>query len=105
MSRIARQLLIAFLVLAAFYMLGGSGAIRLARARWRASLQPPTADQLRVPADTAIPLRATLPPEAVQGKMWLSEPPRPLTIAIVLTSILLGAVTAMYFTGRPERRV
>src|ERR1700752_726800 len=103
MRRAARQLLIAFVVLAAFYMMGGSDAIRWARARWRASLQPQTADQLRAPADTAIPLRATLPPEAVRGKMWLSEPPRPVSIAIVLTSIIMSAVIAMYFSGRPER--
>lgn len=100
MSRLIRQLLIAFVTVAAFYMLGGSDAIRWARARWRASLQPPTAEQMRVPSDTLIPLKAALPPEAVRGKMWLSEPPRPLSIAIVLTVILASAVIAMYVTGR-----
>jgi hypothetical protein len=105
MHRVARQVMIAFVALAAFYMMGGGDAIRWARARWRASLQPPTADQLRLPADTAIPLRAALPPEAVRGKMWLSEPPRPTSIAIVLTSIIIGAVAAMYYTGRPARRI
>ena len=104
MRRVARQLLIGFVAVAAFYMMGGRDAIRWTRARWRASLQPPPADQLGVPADPAVPLRATLPPEAVRGKMWLSEPPRPLSIAIVITTIMVGAVIAMYYTGRPERR-
>lgn len=99
-----RQLLIAFVAVAIFYMIGGKDAIRWARARWRASLQPPTAEQMVVVADTGIPLRATLPPEVVRGKMWLSDPPRPASIAIVLTAIILGAVIAMYATGRPERR-
>ena len=104
MRRITRQLLIASTALAIFYMMGGSDAIRWARARWRASLQPPTADQLRAPVEPVVPLRATLPPEAVRGRMWLSDPPRPLTIAIVLTLILGGAVIAMYVTGRPAER-
>jgi hypothetical protein len=105
MSRALRQLLVAFVAFAAFYLLGGRDVIRWARARWRASLQPPTAEQLRAPVDTAIPLRATLPPEAVRGRMWLSEPPRPMSIAVVLSSIMIVAVVAMYYTGRPGRRI
>jgi hypothetical protein len=101
-SRLPRQLLIAFVAVAVFYMAGGREAIRSARARWRTSLQPPTADQMRLPVDTAVPLRASLPPDAVQGRTWLSDPPRPLSIAVVLTSILLSAVIAMYATGRPR---
>lgn len=101
-SRLPRQLLIAFVAVAVFYMVGGREAIRGMRARWRASLQPPTADQLRLPIDTAVPLRASLPPDAVRGRMWLSDPPRPVSIAVVLSSILLGAIIAMYATGRPE---
>lgn len=88
-----------------FYMVGGAGLIRTVRARWRASLQPPTADQMRAPVDTVVPLRATLPAEAIRGKMWLSDPPRPTSIAVVLTMIVLTAVCAMYVTGRPDRRV
>jgi hypothetical protein len=103
MRRLLRQTLIAFVVFAALYTLGGREVLQWARARWRASLLPPTADQMRMPADTLVPLRASLPPAAVRGKMWLSDPPRPISIAIVLTLILLGAVTAMYVTGKPQR--
>ena len=103
MSRLVRQLLIAFVAIGLFYLLGGSDTVRRVRARWRAFQQPPTADQMRAPADTAVPLRATLPREAVRGKMWLSDPPRPASIAIVLTLILSGAVIAMLLTGKPER--
>jgi hypothetical protein len=101
-TRALRRFLVAFFAIAVFYMIGGSDAIRWARARWRASLQPPSADDMRPPADPAVPLRATLPPEAVRGRMWLSDPPRPISIAVVLGSILLGAVIAMYVTGRPS---
>src|SRR6185369_7577216 len=97
MGRASRQILIALVVLTAFYLLGGIDGARSLRARWRAWQQPPTADQVRSPVDTLVPLRATLPP--VPGKMWLSEPPRPLAISIVLMSILVGAVIAMYVTG------
>jgi hypothetical protein len=100
MNRASRHILIALLALSAFYMFGGIEGARSLRARWRAWQQPPAVtEQVRAPVDTLVPLRATLPP--VQGKMWLSQPPRPLTISIVLTSILLGAVIAMYATGRP----
>ena len=100
MGRASRQILIALLALSAFYLLGGLEGARSLRARWRAWQQPPTVEQVaRAPvADTLVPLRATLPP--VAGKMWLSEPPRPLTISIVLLTILLGAVVAMYVSGR-----
>jgi hypothetical protein len=103
-SRAFRHLLIAFVVVAVFYIAGGTEAIRWARARWRASLQPPTADQMRAPVDTLVPLHASLDRKVVGGKVWLSDPPRPVSIAIVLTTILLGAVAAMYVSGRPERR-
>jgi hypothetical protein len=99
MGRASRQLVVALVVLSAFYMLGGIDAARSLRARWRAWQQPPVAEQVRAPVDTLVPLRATLP--VVQGKMWLSEPPRPLTIGIVLSVIIAGAVIAMFATGRP----
>jgi hypothetical protein len=99
MGRASRQILIALVLLSVFYMAGGIEAARSVRARWRAWQQPPTVEQVaRAPVDTLVPLRATLPP--VAGKMWLSEPPRPLTISIVLLTILLGAVIAMYVSGR-----
>jgi hypothetical protein len=99
MNRASRHILMALLVLSAFYMLGGIEGARSVRARWRAWQQPPAVtEQVRAPVDTLVPLRATLPP--VPGRMWLSEPPRPLTISIVLASILLSAVFAMYATGR-----
>ena len=77
MSRASRRILIVLVVIGAFYSFGGLDALRWARARWRASLQPPTADQLRAAPDTVVPLRASLPPSAVRGRMWLSDPPRP----------------------------
>lgn len=100
MGRASRQILIALVLLSVFYMAGGLEAARSLRARWRAWQQPPAVEQVaRAPVvDTLVPLRATLPP--IAGKMWLSEPPRPLTISIVLLSILLGAVIAMYVSGR-----
>ena len=89
-----------------FYMVGGMDAYRWARARNRSALAPPTADQLaRVraePPPPAVPTR--LPPEAIRGKMWLSDPPRPGSIALVLTGIVLFTVAAMYYTGRPQRK-
>lgn len=98
----ARNGIIILVLVAFFFASGGSGAVRRLRTRWRAWLQPPTADQIqRAPADTA-PLRATLPPEAVRGKMWLADPPRPVSVAIVLSAILAGALLTMYFTGRPS---
>jgi hypothetical protein len=102
MSRASRRILIALVVLGGFYSFGGLDAIRWARARWRASLQPPTPDQLRVATDTVVPLRASLPATAVRGKMWLSDPPRPVTIGVVLAAILAGAVIAMFITGREQ---
>ena len=104
MSNALSRALLAFLVVALFYLMGGADAIRWARDKWRTSLQPPTADQMRIPADTVVPLRASLPPQAVRGKMWLSDPPRPVSITIVLTAILCGAVIVMYMTGRPDPR-
>ena len=104
MTRALSSILIVFLAVAVFYLIGGRDALRWARDRWRASLQPPTAEQMRATPDTVVPLRATLPREAVRGKVWLSDPPRPLSIAVVLTAILGGALIAMYVTGRPERR-
>lgn len=99
MGRASRQILTALVLLSVFYMAGGIDAARSLRARWRAWQQPPTVEQVRAPiVDTLVPLRATLP--RVAGKMWLSEPPRPLTISIVLVTILLGAVIAMYVSGR-----
>ena len=103
-TRVLRPILIGFLAIALFYLLGGRSSIAWMRARWRAFQQPPTADQMRMPADTVVPLRASLPREAVRGKMWLSDPPRPISIAVVLTAILVAAVTAMYVTGRSPVR-
>jgi hypothetical protein len=102
--RVLRPILIGFLVIAVFYLLGGRDSIVWIRARWRAFEQPPTADQMRLPADTVVPLRASLPREAVRGKMWLSDPPRPISIALVLSAIMLSALTAMYVTGRSPVR-
>ena len=99
-----RALIYAGVAFAMFYMVGGMDAYRWARARIRAALQPPTAEQLaRTTPEPPVPLRATLPPEAVRGKMWLSEPPQPLSVAIVLASIVCCSVLGMYFTGRPNR--
>jgi hypothetical protein len=103
MSRASRRILIVLVVIGAFYSFGGLDALRWARARWRASLQPPTADQLRAVPDTVVPLRAALPPAAVRSRMWLSDPPRPVTIGVVLTAILASAVIAMFVTGREKK--
>jgi hypothetical protein len=104
MTRAARTILVGFLILAVFYLLGGRESIRYLRARWGAFQQPPTVDQLRAPVEPAIPLRATLPRNAVRGKMWLSDPPKPVSIAVVLAAILVTAVLAMYITGRVDDR-
>ena len=99
-----RGLIYTLVGLAFFYMVDGMDAYRWARARIRAALQPPTIQQLaRSTPEPPPPLRATLPPEAVRGKMWLSDPPRPTSVAIVLTSIVCCTVLAMYLTGRPNR--
>ena len=90
-------------VIALFLAFGGLDATRWAVARWRASLQPPTADQLQRAAPEPVPLRAALP-ERMRGKMWLSDPPRPAAVGIVLGSILISSVLAMYFTGRSTER-
>ena len=102
--RAVRPILIGFFAIAVFYLLGGRDSIAWIRARWRAFQQPPTADQMRAPVEPVAPLRASLPPEAVRGKMWLSEPPRPLSIALVLSAIMTIAVIAMYVTGRAAVR-
>ena len=99
MGRASRQLVVALVVLSAFYMLGGLDAARSLRARWRAWQQPPVVEQVRAPVETVVPLRAALPP--MKGRMWLSEPPRTLTIGILLVVIVAGAVVAMFVTGRP----
>jgi hypothetical protein len=85
---------------AAFVAFGGLDAFRWARARWRASLEPPTAEQVQRALPEPPPLRASLSREAARGKMWLSDPPRPATVSLVLTSILAGTVTLMFLTGR-----
>ena len=104
-SRWLRRLAVAAFILGVVYLAGGSDGYRWLRARIRAALQPPTADQMqRAPVDTAVPLRATLPPEAVRGRMWLSDPPRPLAVAVVLTSIITSAFLMMFFTGRSAPR-
>jgi hypothetical protein len=93
------------LALVLFYIVGGLDAYRWARMRIRVALQPPTAAQLaRTTPEPPPPLRAALPPEAVRGRMWLSDPPKPTSIAIVLSSIVLCTIGAMYVTGRPPRR-
>lgn len=104
MRRLLRPTLYLFVAVALFHLAGGRAALRSARARWRLFQQPPTAEQMRVPVEPVVPLPASLPAQAVRGKMWLSEPPRPLSIAVVLSAILLGAVIAMFVTGRSERR-
>ena len=104
MKRWRRRSIYTGLGLALFYMIGGLDAYRWARSRIRAALQPPTAEQLaRTTPEPPPPLRAALPPEAVRGKMWLSDPPRPASVAVVLTSIVFCTVLAMYVTGRPNR--
>lgn len=104
MARVLRSILTGFFVIAVFYLIGGRDSITWIRAKWRAFQQPPTADQMRAPVDPVVPLRASLPPEAVHGKMWLSDPPRPVSIAIVLAGIMLTAAIAMYVTGRAPVR-
>jgi hypothetical protein len=87
----------------AFLALGGLDALRWARVRWRASLEPPTADQVQRALPEPPPLRASLSREAARGKMWLSDPPRPATVSLVLVSILAATVTLMFLTGRGEK--
>src|SRR4051812_38451755 len=97
----ARNSIIVLVIAGLFFAGGGGDAARRMRTRWRAWLQPPTADQMqRALPDTGTPLQAALPPEAVRGKMWLAEPPRPVSVAVVLASIMASALLAMYFTGR-----
>jgi hypothetical protein len=86
---------------ALFLAFGGLDFTRWAIARWRASLQPPTVEQIQRAVPDTVPLRASLPP--IRGKMWLSDPPRPLTVSVVLASILASTVLAMYVTGRPTK--
>ena len=100
-----RGLIYAGVGLALLYMVGGLDAYRWARARIRSALQPPTPEQMARVTPEPVPLRATLPPEAMRGKMWLSDPPRPTSVAIVLTLIVLCTVGAMYVTGKPPRSV
>jgi hypothetical protein len=104
MKRLIRPILAVFVAVALFYMFGGSDAIRRLRSRWRAFQQPPTVEQMRAPVEPVVPLRAALPPDAVRGRMWLSDPPGRVSIAVVLAAILTTAVIAMYVTGRPDRR-
>ena len=89
--------------IAVFLAFGGIDLLKEAQARWRAYLQPPTVEQVQRAPDPPPALRAALPREAVRGKMWLSDPPRPVTVAIVLVSIVTGTLLAMYFTGRSSR--
>jgi hypothetical protein len=103
MKRGARSGIIFLVVAGLFFAGGGAGVVGRARARWRAWLQPPTADQMRrVVPDTGTPPRSTLPREAVRGKMWLADPPRPVSVAVLLASIMAGTLLAMYYTGRPR---
>jgi hypothetical protein len=104
MRRPSRRTLAILAGLVVVYFAGGDDALRWMRARWQASLQPPpVVDQgPRLPEPP--PLPAALPREAVRGRLWLSDPPRPVTIAVVISGIMLGAIALMYFTGRPSRR-
>jgi hypothetical protein len=104
MKRLIRPILVTFVAVALFYMLGGSDGVRRIQGRWRAFQQPPTVEQMRVPVRPVVPLRAALPPEAVRGRMWLSDPPGRVSIAVVLAAILTAAGIAMYVTGRPDRK-
>ena len=103
MTRRALRIVAILAAVAAFVAFGGLDALRWAHARWRASLEPPTADQVQRALPEPAPLRASLSREAVRGKMWLSDPPRPATVAVVLASILAATVTAMFVTGRGEK--
>lgn len=90
---------IAFIVL---YLIGGADGIRQVRSRIRAWLQPPTADQMQqAEPETVVALPPAALPRAVVGKkLWLSDPPSKTAIAGALTSIIVGAVVLMFFTGR-----
>jgi RsiW-degrading membrane proteinase PrsW (M82 family) len=103
MTRRAVRLVAAFAAVAAFVAFGGLDALRWAHARWRASLEPPTVEQVQRALPEPTPLRASLSREAVRGKMWLSDPPRPMAVAVVLASILTGTVALMFVTGRGEK--
>jgi hypothetical protein len=99
----SRNSIIVLLFIGLFLGAGGSNGLRRVRARWRAWLQPPTADQMqRALPDTAAALPAALPRERVRGKMWLANPPRPVSVAVLLASIIGGTLLTMYFTGRPR---
>jgi len=101
MKRGTRSSVIFLVVAGLFFAAGGGDAVRRGRARWRAWLQPPTTEQIqRVVPDTGAPPRATLTREAVHGKMWLADPPRPASVVVVLVSIIAATLAAMYFTGR-----
>jgi hypothetical protein len=102
MKRGARNSIIGLMIVGLFLGAGGTGAVRRMRLRWRAWLQPPTADQIQraQPDPTPLP-QSTLPRERVRGKMWLADPPRPVSVAVVLATIIAGALLTMYFTGRP----
>jgi hypothetical protein len=87
------------------YLAGGVDGLRYIRARIKAAMEPPTADQMmRAPAEPPPSLPGGLPREAVRGKLWLSDPPRPVRVAIVIPSIVAATMLVMYFTGRPRTR-
>lgn len=89
------------LLLFILYAVGGVGGIRQVRSRIRAWLEPPTVEQVqRAGPDTVISRAAAPLRETVRGKVWLSDPPSPASIAIVLAAILSSAMLLMYFTGR-----
>ena len=88
-------------MLALFLALGGLDALWWLGARWRTMMQPPpAAASIDGPVPDAEPLRAALPAERVRGRMWLAEPPRPFTVALVLAGIMTATVLAMFVTGR-----
>jgi hypothetical protein len=94
------------IVLIVFYLVGGAGGIREVRSRIRLWLDPPTTEQVQ--AAPAPPPGATRPAipirQAVGQKLWLADPPSKYAMGGAIAGIILGAMLAMYFTGRPERR-
>lgn len=104
MRRPSRRTLAILAGLVVVYFAGGDDALRWMRTRWLASLQPPPIVEQGPRAPEPAQLPAALPRESVRGRLWLSDPPRPVTIAVVISAILSGAIALMYFTGRPPRR-
>jgi hypothetical protein len=102
----ARRMLVTLtVILVVLYMVGGVRGVRQLRARVRAWMQPPTAEEMQHAAPDTVP---TLPRAVTRTRdgrtIPLSEPPTVGAIVGVICGVLILTVALMAVTARDHPR-